>query len=477
MDDIPPGRSGNLPPELDSFINRRDELAEVRRLLGTTSLVTLTGPGGVGKTRLAVQIGAAVRRAFRDGAWLVELADVRDPALVAHAVSGALGLGLATPSADAVAAQLAGRDLLLILDNAEHVIEEAVALVDQVRRRCPRVRALVTSRESLRLPGEVIVGVDPLPFPDPGRALSAPEAERFSAVTLFTDRARAAVRTFTLDETNRAAVLSIVERLEGIPLALELAAARMRALSPTELADRLLTAFPLTLRGGRGAPERHRTLADCMAWSYSQCTPAEQHLWRRLSVFVGSFTLDAARAVCADDDTEPDAVDVLVADLVDKSVVLRVEAAGTADPGPSRFRLLEPVREFGEQQLRETGAAAALRRRHTEWYAALARRIRADWQGPDQEVHARRLIQETANLRAACEASVDGDAETCLRLHSDLQYFWMLTSSVGEGRYLLQQALTAHPEPSAAFLDAAFIAVEYAGITQDLAAGEDLVRC
>ena len=290
---------GNLPTELTSFIGRRHEVAEIRRLLAGSRLVTLTGTGGVGKTRLALRTAAGLRRAFRDGVWLVQLDQLRDEALVAEAVAGVLGLqpraGL-SPEA-ALTAYLANRQLLLVLDNCEHLVDAAAKLADQLLRAAAGLRVLATSRESLNTAGETVLPVPPLPAPDPGQPLTLEKLGWFPAVALFAERAAQVVPGFALTEANMAAVTGICHRLEGVPLAIELAAARTRLLSPEQINARLCDRLGLLTRGDRTKPARQQTLRASIEWSYELCSAAERLLWARLSVFAGGFELDAAEEI------------------------------------------------------------------------------------------------------------------------------------------------------------------------------------
>src|SRR5215831_2521767 len=293
--------TGNLPAELTSFVGRRGELAEVRRLLASSRLVTLTGVGGVGKTRLALRAAAELRRAFRDGVWLVRLDQLREEALVAEAVAGALGLqdraGYA-PAA-ALAEYLAGRQLLLVLDNCEHLVDAVAELADLLLRTAAGLRVLATSREALTIDGESVLAVPPLPVPPPGRRLTAAELTRFPAVGLFAERAAQVVPGFAVTEANAAAVAGICARLDGLPLAIELAAARLPVLSAEQIDERLGDRLGLLTAGGRARPARQQTLRASIEWSWELCTRAERLLWARCSVFAGGFELDAAEGICA----------------------------------------------------------------------------------------------------------------------------------------------------------------------------------
>src|SRR5215472_3350934 len=443
-----PRITGNLPAELTSFVGRRGELAEVRRLLAGSRLVTLTGIGGVGKTRLALRAAAGVRRAFRDGVWLVRLDQLRDEALVAQAVAAALGLqdraGYA-PAAS-LAEYLAGRQLLLVLDNCEHLVDAVAELAGLLLRAAAGLRVLATSREALTIDGETVLAVPPLPVPPPGRRLTAAELTRFPAVGLFAERAAQVVPGFAVTEANAAAVAGICRRVDGLPLAIELAAARLPVLSAQQIDERLGDRLGLLTRGGRARPARQQTLRASIEWSWELCSRAERLVWARCSVFAGGFELDAAEGVCADDRLAAGRVLDLLAGLAGKSILI----AGYRE-GVARYRLPEPLREFGQERLCESGEETALRRRHRDWHEQLARRVDVDWLSPQMTEWAPRLFREHANVQAAqdfCQAE-PGEAEAGLRiaLHVWPYYYW-LAGHLSEGRYRLGQALARAREPT-----------------------------
>ncbi len=440
--------AGNLPAELTSFVGRRGELAEVRRLLAGSRLVTLTGVGGVGKTRLALRAAAGSRRAFPGGVWLVRLDQLRDEALVAQAVAGALGLqdrpGY-SPAA-ALAEYLAGRQLLLVLDNCEHLVDAAAKLADQLLRAAAGLRVLATSREALTIDGEMVLPVPPLAAPEAGQPLTAAELARFPAVRLFAERAAQVVPGFAVTEANVAAVAGICCRLEGLPLAIELAAARLPVLSPQQIDARLGDRLGLLTRGGRTRPARQQTLRASIEWSYELCSRAERLLWARLSVFAGGFELDAAEGICGDYRLAADEVLDLLAALAGKSILTAAHGEGVA-----RYRLPEPLREYGQERLHESGEHAALRRRHRDWHEQLARRAETGWLSPQMTDWAARLYREHANVNAAqdfCQAE-PGEAEAGLRiaLHVWILYYWG-AGHVSEGRYRLGQVLAQAGEPT-----------------------------
>ena len=412
------------------------------------SLVTLTGVGGVGKTRLALRAAAGLRRAFRDGVWLVQLDQLRDEALAAQAVAGVLGLQSRagdTPEAP-LTGYLADRQLLLVLDNCEHLVDEAAKLTDLLLRAAPDLRVLATSREPLNITAETVLPVPPLPAPDPGQPLTLAQLKMFPAVALFAERAGQVVPGFAVTEANEAAVAGICHRLEGLPLAIELAAARARVLSPEQIQARLADRLGLLTRGGRACPARQQTLRASIESSYELCSEPERLLWARLSVFAGGFELDAAEGICADDRLAAAEVLDLLAALADKSVLIAEH-----DESGVRYRLPEILREFGQERLQRGGEDTVLRRRHRDWYEQLARQADTDFLSPRAADRVARLFREYANVQAAqdfCQAE-PGEAEAGLRiaLHVWPYYYWN-AGHVSEGRYRLGQALARVPEPT-----------------------------
>jgi len=450
---------GNIPLELSSFIGRRRELSKVKRLIADSRLVTLTGAGGVGKTRLSLRVAADLRRAFPDGAWFVDLAELRDPDLLArefqdvdvlaYLVSVALGLGkqASGPPLRLLTAQLAGRQILLVLDNCEHLLSAVAMLADSLLTSCPKLRILVTSREPLATGGEIVFTVPPLATPDPRRRSSPADLVLYEAVALFVARAQAVQPEFRLTDDNRVAVVEVCHQLDGLPLAIELAAARIRALAPEQILERLTRRFTLLNRGSRTAPQRQQTLRACVDWSYELCSKPEQVLWARLSVFAGGFDLDAVEGVCADDVLPEYGMLDLVATLVDRSVLVR-------DGGQSehaRYRLLDTLRDYGEEKLNEYADDTSLRRRHRDWYQQLVARGRAEWISNRQGYWLDRLTREHANLRAAVEYCLaePGEADAALSIAVTLPtpYWW--GGRLGEGRRWLDRASAQSTEPTA----------------------------
>jgi len=454
--------AGDLPAELTSFVGRRGELDEVRRLLAEFRLVTLTGVGGIGKTRLAVRAAGRLRRAFPDGLWFVDLTSMRaqqllvpvnsDPEVLSYLVMTVLGLpesGGGTPI-EHLLGYLGRRRALLVLDNCEHLIPACAVLVDALLRGCPELRILATSREPLLVGWEVLFTVPSLRAPDPGEELHSAAVDQFESVALFLDRAREALPEPALTEQNLHAVGELCRRLDGLPLAIELAAARARVLTPRQILDRLSDRFALLTRGHRHGPERQQTLRACVDWSFDLCTKPERTLWARLSVFVGGFELEAAEQVCADDHLPQAEVLDVVAAMVDKSILVRQDLRdGTG--GHARYRMLETIRAYGQEKLAEAGAETVLRRRHRDWCLRLAERARTDWAGDRQASGLARLRREHANLRAAVEFCLaePGGAEVVLRLAAALPWsYWRAPGLLGAGRRWLSLALTQATAPT-----------------------------
>ena len=431
----------NLPVELSAFIGRDRELAEVRALIQSSRLVTLTGAGGAGKTRLGLQAAAAVLDQFGDGVWLVELAAVTAGDAVAPAIAGALRLAEQPGRAvlEALLDALAPQDVLIVLDNCEHLIGACAEAADVILRRCPRVRLVATSREPLGITGETVYRVPSLSLPgsgDPGSWA----AGSFDAVALFADRARRQGAALDADEETSSLVVSVCRRLDGMPLAIELAAARLRSMSLAELSGRLDQRFRLLTGGSRTALERQQTLRAAVGWSYALLTSAEQILLARLSVFADGFDLAAAEAVCGSGDIEALDVADLLGSLVDKSLVA-AESAGAA----LRYRLLETIRLFAAERLAEAGeaAAAAIRAAHCTHFVSVAETAAPYLTGPDQGRWLTRLDADLANLRrAAAHAAGDPDGTPLvLRLGVALDNYWWARSRLQEAYELLVAGL------------------------------------
>ncbi|QMU74152.1 AAA family ATPase [Streptacidiphilus sp. P02-A3a] len=435
---VPGRRGGELPAEVTGFIGRSVELASVQRMLGLSRMVTLTGPGGVGKTRVALRAVSALREHYPDGVYLVELSALADPELLPRTVCAALGLSeqTARPALDLLTEYLSGRATLLVLDTCEHLVDACAMLTDLLLRDSPGTSILATSRQPLDVPGEHTLVIPPLPV-----ETGAEDAN--GAVALFAQRAAAVVPGFTLTEANTADVLALCRRLDGIPLAIELATVRLRAIPLDQLALRLEDRFRLLTGGRRTALPRHQTLRTTIGWSHELCSPQERLLWARLSVFAGSFDLLAVEAVCSGGELGPDDVLEQLIGLVDKSVVLRVD-----DPSGTRYRLLDTIREYGAEWLATLGEEEQLRARHFDCYRELASGFAAVFLSSEQLARFRALAGEQANLRAALDHALDRPerARAALSLTVDLCGYWACAGQLAEGRHWLLRALAGAPE-------------------------------
>jgi predicted ATPase/DNA-binding CsgD family transcriptional regulator len=491
------GAIGNLPVELTSFVGRRQELDQARRLLADARLVTLTGVGGTGKTRLALRLAGQVRRAFTDGVWFVDLTELRNPGLLTWEVADpevlaylvAVVLEVHEPGGRSPMRQLtdclAERQALLVLDNCEHVLPACALLAEALLRACPRLRILATSRQPLAAGGEMVFAVPPLPTPQADAELSLAHLERFESVRLFAARAQCVEPDFTLTAGNRAAVVGLCRRLDGLPLAIELAASRLRVLAPEQVLDRLTDRFAVLGQGPRNAPARQQTLQACVDWSFELCDEQERLLWARLTVFVGGFELDAVEGVCADEQVPGADLLDLLAGLMEKSVLVRDDPPdGRA--AMARYRMLETIRDYGQDKLREEGQDTRLRRRHRDWYQQLLARARAEWASDRQGYWMARLRLEHPNLRAAIEFCLaePGHAETAMRLAVTLPgLYWRSRGLFGEGRRWLDRALEKATAPTALRARALLVNSHLAFAQGDaatgrrlLAEGEDLTR-
>ncbi|HEY6793098.1 MAG TPA: LuxR C-terminal-related transcriptional regulator [Kineosporiaceae bacterium] len=436
---------GNLPMELTSFVGRREELSDGRRLLSQTRLLTLVGPGGVGKTRLALCLAAGVRRAFPDGVWLVELDQLADPRLLVQAVATALGLRerAADWPAELLRAHLASRHLLLVLDNCEHLLDGCRKLADRLLRESRYLRVLATSRESFGILPEVTFPVPPLPVSVAGAVAPAAERGHPDAVRLFLDRARQVSPGFRLTDDNYGVISEICRRVDGLPLAIELAAARVRVLDPQQILARLEPPYRLLKRAGGSSSDRHGTIVDSIRWSYDLCAGVEQKLWERLATFSGGFELEAAEVVGADEDLAVEDVLDVVSALVSKSIVVRQEGTRTG-----RLKMLEVLRAFGLERLRESGAGVVVRRRHLGHVEQLVGGMESDWVSPRQGEWLARIDLEHANLRAALDFALtdpDGAPRALTVLVTLPHYYWWTRGLLAEGRYWLGRALSQAP--------------------------------
>ena len=469
--------AGRFPHDgYTDFVGRQDELTGIAALLAESRLVTIVGPGGVGKTRVALVAAARAAASYPDGPWIVELSHLRDPALLPNTVASVLGLPEqdARSALDAVLEYLRERRLLLILDTCEHVLDACAALAQAVMRDAPDVTVLATSRQPLDMPGEHTFPIGPLPVPENDwLPVAGASLVGGDAVELFALRATAAVPGFSVTPENAANVIRLCRRLDGIPLAIELAAVQLRALPLDELLDRLNHRFTVLTGGRPGALPRHQTLRMAIEWSHELCSDAERRLWARLSVFAGPFSLVAAQEVCAEVSLErPDVVDALIG-LVDKSVVL-MEG--------ERYRMLDTVREFGAERLAESGEQASCRARHIARYLAMARYFGAHFADDDQLDRYHELREVHSNLRAALEYALEdedtaaaaaspaaeplglssgsagssGSVVTTVardrwraggELACSLYGYWQISGLLGEGGYWLTKVLDRFPDP------------------------------
>ena len=463
------GPRGNLPLGTTSFVGRRAELAELGDLLAASRLVTVTGVGGVGKTRLALAAAADAAEHYRDGVYLVRLSAVTDPDLLGYLVAAAVRLTDQTirPPLEVLTDHLADRRMLLVLDTCEHLLEACAELAERLLRAAPELAILATSRQSLGAHGERTLRLAPLslrgPGREPGAAADAPgmngavraesseDPAPSEAVELFLARAAAVKPEFALTPENRAEVALVCDRVEGIPLAIELAAVRVRTMTPGQILDRLEDRFALLHQpereaGGRGAADRHQRLLTTVGWSHELCGGDERLAWARLSAFPGAFDVQAARAVCADESLPADAVHEVLDRLVAKSLLMRGGA-----PGSPRYRMLETIRDYGARWLAELGQTEAAARRLRDHYLLLARRGEQAWFGPDQTGWFARMTLEHDNVRAAIELSLGDldEAEIALDLVGTLWFFWVGAGHLAEGRRYLERTLDAATAPGA----------------------------
>jgi predicted ATPase/class 3 adenylate cyclase len=452
---FPPLRSlttlpNNLPRNLSTFVGRQSDLTEVRQLISQAPLVTLTGPGGVGKTRLALQLAAETLDTFVDGAWLVELESLTDGSLVPQEV--AIALGVAKESDADTGAALLGhirsREMLLILDTCEHLIDDCARLANGLLRTCPGLRILATSREALGVAGERLYPVRSLTLPAKTRVDPEHLAEEFEAIGLFGERARAADPDFEITAANAAAVIEICRRLDGIPLAIELAAARLRALTVQQIAERLDDRFRLLTGGSRTVMPRHQTLRAAIDWSFDLLPDEERSVLWRLSVFAGAFTLEAAEAVCAAGAVESFEVLDHVTRLVEKSLVFRQNGM---------YRILDTVRGYAREHSLEAGESEGAYARHRDWYLDVVRQAApAFFRGPESAPWLDRLEAEHENLRAALAWSINepGGAQSALELVAGLWRFWEIRGYLVEGRQWLDRVLAMSSDISPLRADA-----------------------
>ncbi|MFF8787065.1 ATP-binding protein [Streptomyces sp. NPDC015125] len=426
---------------MTSFVGRRRELSQAKDALSGSRLVTLTGAGGIGKTRLALRVASQVQRAFQDGVWLVEEAAVTAGTPVDQSVMDALGLReqSSRPPLDILRDRLADRHMLLVLDNCEQVIDPCALLVRALLEAAPRLRVLATSRQTLGVPGERVLHVPPLDLPDLERVRAPQVVSTCEAVSLFTQRADTVRPGFMLTADNTRQIAEICHRLEGIPLAIELAAARLRTLSMEEILERLDDRFGLLTSTCRVTVPRQRTLRAAIDWSFGMCSSQERLLWSRLSIFRDGFDLTAAEELCSGKGISRRDVLDLVAALVDKSVLTCEER------GPRmRYRMAETIREYGYEQLAAAGDESNLSERHRDWYLDLAEQADSEWFGPNRTRWLERLQDECPNIRAALEYSLSepGQARAGLKMAGDLWGFWLARGAFTEARRWLSRGVS-----------------------------------
>ncbi|MCM2392821.1 ATP-binding protein [Streptomyces albipurpureus] len=451
------GRSAGFP----GFVGRVDELAQLARLLDGSRLVTVAGVGGVGKSRLAMQAAAAVQNRFTDGVGLVELAAVHDPGLIGHALAEALDITHRTSRSprDVLVDHLAERELLLVLDGVEHLAAECADLVADLLAAAPGLRILATGRRPLRLPNEATLPLAPLSESD--------------AVQLFADRAALTLARFRLTDGDQHRVQEICRRLDGIPLALELAAGRLAGLTLDQVLERLDDRFRLLTGGGRALPPRHQTLRTTIGWSHELCTPPERLLWARLTVFAGEFDSEAVEYVCSGPDLPAESVPGVLAELVAQSVVSR-----TRTPAGVRYRMLDTLRVYGGEWLAALGDDMRLRKRHRDWYMGLATWCELDWFSPRQLEVAACAESALPNLRAALELCLERDGDTHLGQHlaGTLWFFWVGCGRLAEGRHWLDRALALPNAHAPSRLKAQWVLGQVALLQGDGAAAERVLH-
>ena len=441
----------NLPAPRSSFVGREQQMLDVKRELETTRLLTITGAGGSGKTRLALEVGRNLVDTYADGVWLVELAPLSEEELVPKAVAEALDVPERPGEslADTLIEVLGNRELLLLVDNCEHLLEATARLADSILDSCPRVRMLATSREALGVEGELRWPVPPLSAPEPQRSHTVEELDESESARLFLARARNRDSSFASAPGSARAVAEICTKLEGIPLAIELAAARVGTLSLEQISERLEVSLELLTYGGRTAEPRQRTISSTLDWSHDLLLEVERVVFRRLSVFAGGWTLEASEAVVSDEIMEESEVVELLSGLVEKSLVI-AEPAGKG--GGVRYRLLDSVRQYALEKLDESGEGEGVMRAHAEYFLALAEETEPHLIGPQEAESFGRLEEELDNVRAALSwASERGEAELGLRLAGSLMSFWSSEGHYGEGRRWIEGALAQEgPTPALA---------------------------
>lgn len=452
MPEISPRRCGT---PTTSFVGRRQQLSEIRERLGTGRLVSLIGPGGVGKTRLARQVAAQSSRLFRDGVSIIELESISEADDIPNALVLALGIDDQS-SRDPMAKvldHLYDREMLIVVDNCEHVLRGAVVAIDAILRSAANIKVLTTTRIALGITEEMRYSVPQLTLPDPAVAHTATGLGRYESVQLLVERAAAAVPGFELSDENAGAAAKLCNQLEGLPLAIELAVARLRTLTLEQIVARLSDRFALLTTGSRIAEPRQQTLRALIDWSYALCTPAEQDMWARISVFAGGFDLAAVEGICSQgihtDEANGEVLDLLGA-LVDQSIIY----VDTQRASTRRFRMLETIREYGSERLAAAGESAHYRERHRRYFVELAKHIADDWCGPGQQQAVEQLTDERENLRAVMDhCAANQQYEAAIELVGALRFRWYADGYLAQGRRWLDEALDrpgTRPKPSSA---------------------------
>jgi predicted ATPase len=432
----------NLPYQLTSFVGREQEIAQLQELVTAHRLVTLTGAGGAGKTRLAIEVASRLIDAFPDGVWLVELAALSDPQLVPQAVAQALEVREqpTRPVIETLSNYLDSKKLLLVLDNVEQLLEGCAHLVDEIVRRSPDITMLVTSRERLGMTGELTYRVPSLTVPGTSEALTLETVSRYEGVRLFVERAKLVRSDFHLTAENASSVASICTRLDGMPLAIELASARLRSMSVDELSERLDQRLALLTDGSRAALPRHRTLRSMLDWSYDLLTKREQAMLRRVAVFAAGWTLASAEQVCAGNGIDASDVIEKLTSLVDKNLVVTDEQAGA-----TRYRMLETVRQYAQDRLRDSGEESQWRSSHLACFVALGAEFNREVIGTKQHAWLARIASEHDNLRAALAWSTEASPLDGLGLAVALDAFWRIRGFLAEGREWFARLLDVVP--------------------------------
>ena len=459
-----PQSRNNLPVQLTSFVGRVAELNRVRELLERSRLVTLVGPGGVGKTRLALEVAAPYKADYRDGVWFVDLAPITDPKLVPQAIASATGIRERRdqPILETVLDVISGWQALMAVDNCEHVLETCADVCGQLLARCPRVRLLATSREALRAPGEVVWVVPALELPTMSAYASAQRLTSSEAVSLFVQRAQDADPAFGLSTSNQALVGALCRRLDGLPLAIELAAARLTVMSLEAIHEHLDRRFDILTRGLRTATPRQQTLLATVEWSYSLLSAEEQIMFDRLAVFNGSFSAESAAAVCNGEGPSTTQILPLLLRLAERSMVSLVQSA----TGPNRYRLLETLRQFGLQHLDASGQRNALSRRHALYFSVLSEEALAGGRSAERGQWIVRLDVEIDNLRAAFDWALAHEPAMALEITTNLEFYWRSRRFMTEANDRMIAALTNSPNPSLARADALLSASYLAWVTR-----------